>query len=74
MICLCNPHNPLGTVYPKEDLDFILNLSEKYDLWIMNDEIWSDIVYPEKEFISILSLGPEIKKPYQFLVFQKVLV
>ncbi|CCQ96666.1 conserved hypothetical protein [[Clostridium] ultunense Esp] len=62
MICLCNPHNPLGTVYPKEDLDFILNLSEKYDLWIMNDEIWSDIVYPEKEFISILSLGAERNK------------
>jgi len=62
MICLCNPHNPLGTVYSKEDLDLILSLSEKYDLWIMNDEIWSDIVYPEKEFISILSLGPERNK------------
>ncbi len=59
MLCLCNPHNPLGMVYSREDLDFILTLANKYDLWIMNDEIWSDIVYGEKPFVSILSLGKE---------------
>ncbi|NCB02295.1 MAG: pyridoxal phosphate-dependent aminotransferase [Spirochaetia bacterium] len=62
MICLCNPHNPLGLVYSKEDLDHILTIANKYDLWIMNDEIWSDIVYGEKPFISILSLGKERNK------------
>jgi aspartate/methionine/tyrosine aminotransferase len=62
MICLCNPHNPLGMVYTKEDLELILSLAEKYDLWIMNDEIWSDIVYAEKPFTSILSLGKERNK------------
>ncbi len=59
MICLCNPHNPLGLVYSKEDLDIILSIANKYDLWIMNDEIWSDIVYGEKPFVSILTLGKE---------------
>lgn len=54
MIGLCNPHNPLGMLYSKENLQLILDLAEKYDLWIMNDEIWSDIVYPEKDFLSIL--------------------
>lgn len=62
MICLCNPHNPLGLVYTKEDLAHILAIANKYDLWIMNDEIWSDIVYPEKPFISILSLGKELNR------------
>jgi aspartate/methionine/tyrosine aminotransferase len=62
MICLCNPHNPLGMVYSREDLDLILSLASKYDLWIMNDEIWSDIVYGEKPFVSILSLGKERNK------------
>jgi aspartate/methionine/tyrosine aminotransferase len=56
MICLCNPHNPLGLLYEKEDLRLILELAEKYDLWIMNDEIWADIVYPEKPFLSILNV------------------
>ena len=34
-----------------------MSLCEKCDLYVMNDEIWSDIVYPEQEFLSILSLG-----------------
>lgn len=62
MICLCNPHNPLGKVYSKDDLELILSLSERYNLWIMNDEIWSDIILGEKPFLSILSLGNERNK------------
>lgn len=59
MIGLCNPHNPYGLVYTKEELDQIMTLCEKYDLYIMNDEIWSDIVYPDAKFTSIYSLGNE---------------
>lgn len=59
MIGLCNPHNPYGVLYRPEDLEHIMALCEKYDLYIMNDEIWSDIVYPEKKFLSIYSLGNE---------------
>ena len=62
MLGLCNPHNPLGKVYPLEDLDHILKLSEKYGFYIMNDEIWSDIVYPDAKFNSILNLGNERNK------------
>jgi len=62
MLGLCNPHNPLGRVYPKEDLDHILKLSEKYGFYIMNDEVWADIVYPDATFNSILSLGNERNK------------
>lgn len=60
MFGLCNPHNPLGLLYPKEDLELILRLSEKYGFYIMNDEVWSDIVYPDAEFTSIISLGDEL--------------
>ena len=59
MLCLCNPHNPLGKLYSKEDLEHIISLCEKYGLYIMNDEIWSDIIYGEQPFVSILSLGRE---------------
>ncbi|MGM0431620.1 MAG: pyridoxal phosphate-dependent aminotransferase [Spirochaetota bacterium] len=62
MIGLCNPHNPLGMVYPREDLDALLSLAQKHDLWIMNDEIWSDIVFKERPFTSILSLGSQRNK------------
>lgn len=59
LLGLCNPHNPLGKVYPLADLDVLLRLSEKYGFYIMNDEIWSDIVYPDATFHSILELGSE---------------
>ncbi len=59
MICLCNPHNPLGRVYTREQLDYLLRFAEAHDLWIMNDEIWSDIVFDDAQFCSILSLGAE---------------
>jgi aspartate/methionine/tyrosine aminotransferase len=58
MIGLCNPHNPLGKLYTERALRFILDLAEKHDLYIMNDEIWSDIVFPEKTFLSILNVDP----------------
>ena len=59
MIGLCNPHNPYGLVYTEEELDAIMRLCEKHDLLIMNDEIWSDILYPDAEFRSIYCLGEE---------------
>lgn len=57
MIGLCNPHNPLGAVYRREDLEHIMALCERHDLYIMNDEIWSDIIYPDSRFTSIYALG-----------------
>lgn len=62
MLGLCNPHNPLGKVYPIEDLKFLLELSKKYGFYIMNDEVWSDIVYSDANFNSICSLGDENNK------------
>lgn len=57
MFGLCNPHNPLGLCYSIEDLDHLLRLSEKYGFYIMNDEIWSDMIYPDAAFTSIYALG-----------------
>ena len=59
MLGFCNPHNPMGMLYSKEDLDYLLTLSEKYGFYIMNDEIWSDIIYPEYRFNSLIEFGPE---------------
>lgn len=59
MIGLCNPHNPYGKVYTKEDMEYLMSICEKHDLYVMNDEIWSDIIFPDAEFTSIYSLGNE---------------
>ena len=62
MLGFCNPHNPMGMLYTKEDLDYLLTLSEKYGFYIMNDEIWSDMIYPDAHFHSLLEFGPERNK------------
>ncbi len=60
LIGLCNPHNPIGRVMSRQELLFIGSIAAKHKIWIMNDEIWSDIVYPEKEHINIATLHPEV--------------
>ncbi len=61
MICLCNPLNPSGKVFTKEELLLLGEIAIKHDLIIMSDEIWSDIVYHPAKFTSIASLSEEIR-------------
>jgi aspartate/methionine/tyrosine aminotransferase len=71
IIGLCNPHNPWGTLYTKEDLKHILDLANKYGLYIMNDEIWSDIVYPEQPFVSINQIDGDKSRVVSVYGFSK---
>lgn len=59
-ISICNPHNPLGRVWTKEELMAIGELAVANDLWVLSDEIWSDIVFTPSVFHSMASLSPEI--------------
>jgi aminotransferase len=54
-LILCNPHNPTGYVYSKEELKQILNFSMKHDLWILCDEAYSDFCVDD-EFLSLVTL------------------
>lgn len=42
---LCHPHNPIGKVYTSQDLIKIIALCEKYQVYLVSDEIHSDLVY-----------------------------
>ncbi len=44
-IFICNPNNPLGKASSKASLEALIQLAQKYDLWIVSDEIWADIDY-----------------------------
>lgn len=61
-IFICNPNNPLGKVMTLKDLNAIGQLAKKYNLWIVSDEIWSDIVYKETLFHSVASLHEDFAK------------
>jgi aspartate/methionine/tyrosine aminotransferase len=60
MLWLCNPHNPLGVVYPREWLRAVAEWALGRGLRILADEIWSDIVYDPHRHVSLAALSPEI--------------
>ena len=59
LLCICNPHNPMGRVLTEEELRVLGDIAVKHNLWIMSDEIWSDIVFPPHTYHSIAALDPE---------------
>ena len=40
----CSPHNPCGRVWERWELEKVMELCEKYDVKVVSDEIWSDII------------------------------
>lgn len=59
MILLCNPHNPGGTVYSKDELLAIHCLAEKYDLLVVSDEIHCDLILDDLLHVPFASLNKE---------------
>lgn len=43
---LCSPHNPCGRVWERRELEQAMELFRKYDVYVISDEIWSDLVLP----------------------------
>lgn len=54
-ILICNPANPTGRVYSADTLKMLGELAERYDLFLIGDEVYREFVY-EGEFCSLLSL------------------
>jgi aspartate/methionine/tyrosine aminotransferase len=50
LIIINSPHNPTGSVYEKKDLEEISELARKQGVWILSDDIYSQLVYDQKHF------------------------
>ena len=59
LLLLCNPHNPAGNVWKKEELEELTDICIKNDILIISDEIHSDIVYKPNKHIPTASLSSE---------------
>lgn len=55
-LILCNPSNPCGKVFTREELEFIATLVEKYDAYVITDEVYEHIVYAPHEHVYFASL------------------
>lgn len=56
LICLCNPLNPTGKVFSREELERIAIIADQFNLMVLSDEIWSDIVFEPATYISMASI------------------
>ncbi len=61
-LVLNTPSNPTGMVYSREELEAIAEVVVKHDIYVVADEMYENLIYGEKEHISIASLGEEIYK------------
>ncbi len=57
---LCNPQNPTGRVFTRDELLAMARFAIDHDMIIISDEIHSDLVYPGHRHIPLASLGAEI--------------
>jgi aspartate aminotransferase len=55
-IIICNPNNPTGHLYSKEELESLRELVLKHDLWLFADEVYREFCYDEKEYFSVMHL------------------
>ena len=55
-IIICNPNNPTGHVYSREELEQIKDLVLKHDLFLLSDEVYREFVYDDQTFTSVMHL------------------
>lgn len=55
-IMICNPGNPTGYLYSREELELLKQLVLKYDLFLLSDEVYREFCYDGKEYLSVMHL------------------
>lgn len=58
IVILCNPHNPVGRVWTEDELKKLVELTRRYGVTIVSDDIHADLILPGNELTSILKLEP----------------
>lgn len=61
VLFLCSPHNPVGRVWSRDELEAVLAIARRHRLLVVSDEIHCDLVYPDRPAHTVLATlaGPE---------------
>jgi cystathionine beta-lyase len=62
LMILCNPHNPIGHIWPEEDLVRIAKLASENHVVVISDEVHCDLVDPDKEYTPFASVSTEARE------------
>ena len=59
-LIFCNPHNPVGRIWSKEEINQLINICDKHGVYFISDEIHCDIADPGYEYCSALSVNDNV--------------
>jgi cysteine-S-conjugate beta-lyase len=62
LLILCNPHNPVGRVWNKTELETLAKICLENNILVVSDEIHCDIIMPGKKHIPFATISPEINE------------
>ena len=62
VLIFCNPHNPTGRMWTEEELEAVAGIVEKYNLWIISDEIHCDLIRAGKKHIPMAKVMEDYPK------------
>lgn len=62
LLIWCNPHNPTGRMWTAEETRQVCEIVQKYDLWMISDEIHCDLIRQNKRHIPTAKIMPEYQK------------
>ena len=57
----CSPHNPTGRVWERWEIEAVMELYRKHDVYVVSDEIWSDIIMPGHKHIPTQSVSEDAR-------------
>lgn len=60
LFVLCNPHNPVGRVYTRKELEQMAEICLRHDVILCSDEIHCDLIYPGHRHVPIATLGSDV--------------
>ena len=60
MLLVCNPHNPTGRVFARDELTELGRIAVDHDLVLVSDEVHSELVYPGHRHIPTAMISPEV--------------
>lgn len=60
IMLLCNPHNPIGRVWSRVELQNIIQLCQQYHVWLISDEIHGDLVLGQPAYTPVAALPPAL--------------
>ncbi|MGO4534579.1 MalY/PatB family protein [Leifsonia sp. 2MCAF36] len=59
---LCNPHNPLGLVHPRAELEAVAELAAHHGVWVVSDEVHAPLTHSGAQFTPFLSVSADARR------------